>query len=142
MQSTPPSPESGSPAPSPGSKALERSLTNGPIEIRARGDAMSPLVQPGDRVRLQRRTPRAGEVGLISVGGRLVLHRLVRRRGKTWLVHADRLGTPDAWIHARQVVAVATDRLRAGELQWIALGRERRLARALRDALLGVSSGR
>ena len=108
---------------------------------QARGDAMSPLVRPGDRVRLERRAPRTGEVGLISVGGRLVLHRLIRRRGSTWLVHADRPSAPDAWVHARQVIAIATERLRAGEARWTALARERSLGRALRDAFLGESAG-
>jgi hypothetical protein len=139
MHPIPPVPSAGARAPESTPDRLTRSLASGPIEICARGDAMAPLVQPGDRVRLARRAPRSGEVGLISVGGRLVLHRLVRRRGDTWLIHADRPGTPDAWVHVRQVIAIATDRLRAGEERWTALGRERGLGRALRNALLGAS---
>lgn len=126
--------------PAPG--RIEHSLDQGPVEIRARGDAMSPLVRPGDRVRLQRRDPQAGEVALIAVGGRLVLHRLVRRRGDTWLVQADRPSAPDAWVHACQIIAIATDRLRAGDEHWTPLASERRLGRALRDALLGAPQPR
>lgn len=113
-----------------------------PIEIRARGDAMAPLVRPGDRVRLARRAPRVGEIGLVSVGGRLILQRLVRHRGDTWQVHADRVGAPDAWIHDSQIVAIATERLRAGDLEWRALGALRRPAERLRDSVLGPSQGR
>jgi hypothetical protein len=113
-----------------------------PLEIRARGDAMAPLVRPGDRVRLARRTPRVGEIGLVSVGGRLILQRLVRHRGDTWQVHADRAGAPDAWIHGSQIVAIATERLRVGDAGWRALGPPRRPTERLRDSLLGSSEGR
>jgi hypothetical protein len=107
-------------------------LERGPVEIEARGDAMAPLVVPGDRVRLERRDPRPGEVALVALEGRLVLQRLLRRRGGVWQVHADRPSAQDAWVHERQVVAIATGRLRRGHRDWVQLAQDRsRLATAL-----------
>lgn len=107
-------------------------LERGPVEIEARGDAMAPLVLPGDRVRLERRAPRAGEVALVALEGRLVLQRLMRRRGGVWRVHAERPTVKDAWVHERQVVAIATGRLRRGHSEWVHLAEDRsRLASAL-----------
>ena len=119
-----------------GPGGIASSLERGPVEIEARGDAMAPLVVPGDRVRLERRPPRPGEVALVAVEGRLVLQRLLRRRGGVWQVHADRPTAPDAWVHERQVVAIATRRQRRGE-DWVQLGEDRsRLAAAL-DRVVG-----
>ncbi len=124
--------------PQAGPGRIAHSLIRGPVEIETRGDAMAPLVRPGDRVRLERRTPKRGEVALISIAGRLVLHRLVRKRGQAWLVHVDRPGAHDAWVHSRQVVAIATERLRAGQAGWVRLGRDQGIGHAIRAALFGA----
>lgn len=102
---------------------IEGSLARGPVEIRTRGIAMRPLLRPGDRVRLERRAPRRGDVALIALAERMVLHRLVRRRGETWLVRGDAPGPSEAWVHRDQVVAVATARRREGRgrARWLRL---------------------
>lgn len=94
---------------------LATSLARGPIEIRARGLAMRPFLEPGDGVRLERRSPRRGDIVLVALDERMVLHRLVRLRTKTCLVRADGAVTPDAWVHRDQVLAVATARRRQGQ---------------------------
>jgi hypothetical protein len=79
--------------------------------LRARGDAMGAWLRPGDRVRLERRAPRRGDVALVSLEGRLVLQRLVRRRPGGWLVRGD-ARFARAFVGDDQIVAVATARAR------------------------------
>jgi hypothetical protein len=80
--------------------------------LRVRGDAMGSWLRPGDRLRLERRAPRRGDVALVAVAGRVVLQRLVRRRGAGWLVRGDARAAL-AYVGDEQVVAVATARARA-----------------------------
>ncbi len=107
----------------PARRRLQDSLERGAVEIRTRGLAMRPLLQPGDRVRLERRTPREGDVALVEIGQRLLLHRLVRRRGQTWWVRGDTGAAGLGIIHEGQVVAIATERLREaqGHPRWLPL---------------------
>lgn len=95
-----------------GRELLQRALAAGPVEIRARGISMSPLLRTGDRIRLERRSPRLGHVALVELSGRLVLHRLVRRRGDRWLVRGDARSCSDGWVARHQIVAIATARCR------------------------------
>ena len=88
------------------------SLERGRVEIRTRGLAMRPLLEPGDRVRLERREPQPGDVALVEIGERLVLHRLVRAQGDTWWVRGEHAGAGLGRVHRDQVVAIATERLR------------------------------
>lgn len=101
------------------------------LTLRARGDGMRPWLRPGDRLRLERRSPRLGDVALVALGDRLVLQRLVRRRGRGWLVRGEGVRAHRAaYVPADQIVAVAT--ARAGEAGWVRLdgllGRARALA--------------
>jgi hypothetical protein len=73
---------------------------------------MRPLLEPGDRVRLEPREPVVGDVALVEIGQRLVLHRLVRRRGSTWWVRGEHEASGLGCIHEGQIVAIATERLR------------------------------
>jgi hypothetical protein len=95
-----------------GRKLLQRALDAGPVEIRVLGGSMRPLLRDGDRIRLDRRTPRRGDVALVEVSKRLMLHRLVYRRRDRWLVRGDARSRSDGWIAAHQVLAVATARRR------------------------------
>ncbi len=92
-------------------RRLLDSLERGRVEIRTRGLAMRPLLEPGDRVRLELREPEAGDVALVEIGERWVLHRLVRAQGDTWWVRGDRSGAGIGRVHRDQVVAIATERL-------------------------------
>jgi len=112
---------------------LERALLGGRLEIRARGVSMRPWLRPGDRVRLERRPPRRGDVALIALPERVVLHRLVRRRGDAWFVRGDARRGCDGWVGSSQILAVATARLReqASRPRWVRLDRPLSRARGL-----------
>ncbi len=102
---------------------LRNSLSRGAVEIRTRGRAMRPLLEPGDRVRLEPRAPTVGDVALVEIGQRLVLHRLVRRRGPTWWVRGENDAAGIGCIHQEQIVAIATERLREANepARWLRL---------------------
>ena len=122
-------------------RRLQDSLERGAVEIRTRGLAMRPLLEPGDRVRLERRAPREGDVALVEIGERLVLHRLVRQRGQTWWVRGENGAAGLGCVHQDQVVAIATERLREAQdrPRWLPLDspntRAERLRAWLRDPL-------
>lgn len=97
-------------------EVLRASLALGPVELRAGGVSMRPRLRAGDTVRLERRAARRGDIVLAVCEGRLVLHRVVRRRGDAWLLHGDARPRPDGWIRDADVLGVATARrARPGE---------------------------
>jgi hypothetical protein len=113
-----------------GRQLLQRALDAGPVEIRVLGVSMRPLLRAGDRIRLDRRAPRRGDVALVEVSKRVMLHRLVRlvevskrvmlhrlvrRRRDRWLVRGDARSRSDGWVAAHQVLAIATARRRDGD---------------------------
>ena len=54
------------------------------VRLRVAGGSMEPLIQSGDRVEIEpaaMESVRVGDVVLFSLGGRLLLHRAVARRG-------------------------------------------------------------
>jgi hypothetical protein len=85
------------------------------MEIRVLGVSMRPLLRAGGRIRLDRRAPRRGDVALVHVSKRVMLHRLVRRRRDRWLVRGDARSRSDGWVPAHQVLAIATARRRDGD---------------------------
>ncbi len=95
-----------------GRQLLKRALDAGPVEIRVLGVSMRPLLRAGDRIRLDRRAPRRGDVALVEVSKRVMLHRLVRHRRDRWLVRGDARSRSDGWVAAHQVLAIATARRR------------------------------
>jgi len=99
---------------------LRTALAAGPLELVAQGLSMRPALRPGDRVRLEARLPRRGEIVLAVAGKRLVLHRVLRRRGEAWLLRGDARRCADGWISASDILGVATVRARTGgrELGW------------------------
>jgi len=97
---------------------LDAALDAGPLALSVRGVSMRPWLRAGDAVLLVRRAPRPGDVALVRVSGRLVLHRLVRRRGGRWLVRGDARPCADGWVGPEAVLAVATGRRRRGEGPW------------------------
>jgi len=93
---------------------LRAALAAGPLELVAKGLSMRPALQPGDRVRLEARIPRRGEIVLAVAREHLVLHRALRRRGKAWLLQGDARRRADGWIGEHDILGVATARARAG----------------------------
>jgi hypothetical protein len=89
---------------------LRTALAAGPLELVAQGLSMRPALRPGDRVRLEARVPRRGEIVLAVAGRRLVLHRVLRRRGEVWLLRGDARRCPDGWIPGSDILGVATAR--------------------------------
>jgi hypothetical protein len=98
-----------------GRQLLQRALEQGPVEIRAVGVSMRPLLRAGDRIRLDRRAPRRGDVALVEVSERVMLHRLVRRRRDRWLVRGDARSVSDGWVASGQILAIATAHRRGDE---------------------------
>jgi len=92
---------------------LRSALAVGPLELVAKGLSMRPALRPGDRVRLEARAPRRGEIVLAVAGDHLVLHRALRHRGKAWLVRGDARRRADGWIGEHEILGVATARARA-----------------------------
>lgn len=119
---------------------LRASLRFGPIEFRAAGVSMRPLLRSGDTVRVEQRPPVRGDVALAVCGDRLVLHRIVRQRARRWLLRGDARRGPDGWIDAAEVLGVVTARrVRRGERDaWRRL--DRPLDRALGLALAAVAA--
>ena len=95
-----------------GRQLLQRALEAGPVKIRVLGVSMRPLLRAGDHIRLDRLAPRLGDVALVEISQRLMLHRLVRRRRDRWLVRGDARSRSDGWIAAHQILAIATARHR------------------------------
>ncbi len=126
-------PDAGGPAGRELQGLLSGALRAGPLEVRALGSSMRPLLRPGDRVHLERRGPQRGDVALVRVGERILLHRLHQRRGACWLVRGDARRRFDGWVPEDHVLAVATSVQRER--------REIRLDRS-RDRLLGLARAR
>jgi hypothetical protein len=93
---------------------LRTALATGPLELVAQGLSMRPALRPGDRVRLEARGPRRGEIVLAVAGKRLVLHRVLRRRAGAWLLRGDARRGPDGWIPSDDILGVATARFATG----------------------------
>jgi hypothetical protein len=116
----------------PDARALvQRALAAGPLELRAQGTSMGPWLRAGDRVRLEARAPRHGDVALAVLEGRLLLHRLRRRRRGRWLLRGDARARADGWVSPEDIVAIAVargrgdggwTRLDAPWRRWLALG--------------------
>jgi hypothetical protein len=98
---------------------LRDALAAGPLELIAAGVSMRPCLLPGERVRLEARRPRSGEIVLAVTDARLVLHRMLRHREGLSLLCGDARIEPDGWVPDDRILAVATARGgRAATAQW------------------------
>lgn len=108
-------------------EVLRASLRVGPVELRAGGWSMRPVLRPGDTVRIERRSARLGEIVLAVIQGRPVLHRLVQRRAGRALLHGDARPRPDGWVPVADLLGVASARRGRGDERepWRPLDRAR-----------------
>ena len=83
----------------------------GSLRLRVRGGSMGPWLRSGTWVRVvaaRADEVRRGEVILVAVGPRLILHRAAERRADGWITRADASGradspVPDACVLGRMV---------------------------------------
>lgn len=104
-----------------------------PFRFCARGWSMAPFVRDGDVITvspLQQALPRVGEVvAFVRPGaGRLVVHRVVARRGRGLLIRGDSVPEcADGTIAPEAVLGRVTRVERDGRDVWLGLGPERHL---------------
>lgn len=92
---------------------LRAALARGPLRLRAGGHSMRPTLRPGDELRIEAREARdvvLGDIVLADVGGRPVLHRVVRRRPAGWKLIGDARIQADGWVAPGDVLGVAVER--------------------------------
>jgi hypothetical protein len=81
---------------------------------RFAGDSMRPTIEPGCEVVVAwGRMPAEGEVGVFVAGERLLVHRVIARRGRWLLTRGDAAALPDLPLPAESVLGAAL-RLRVG----------------------------
>jgi hypothetical protein len=102
-----------------------------PFRFRAKGWSMSPLIRDRDVITITpipQKTPGVGEIVAFihPVFQKLVVHRVVGRKGASWLILGDNLeGATDGWIEARDILGRLTRVEREGQEVRMGLGPER-----------------
>jgi hypothetical protein len=93
------------------------------VELEVTGSSMAPLVRSRDVLTVEPVRPRLGDVvARMDAGGRLVVHRVVGRRGRRWLTRGDAASGPDLPAGDEQVLGTVRRVARRGaEVRW-ALG--------------------
>lgn len=91
-----------------------------PLATVAAGQSMWPLVRDGQRVTILPldRPPRVGDVVLLELGRRLVLHRVVRQEGDAVVTKGDAVAWADPPVTAASLLGVLAPR--AWD-RWVAL---------------------
>jgi len=103
-----------------------------PFRFRAKGSSMSPFVKDGDIITVSPLTgdlPRLGEVvAYISAEtGRLIVHRVIGKRGECCLIRGDSAGEKQEWVAEAYILGRVTRVERNGKMVSLGLGPERRL---------------
>ena len=104
---------------------------------------MAPFIRDGDAVtvapRSGRRTRRGDVVALVVPDdGRLLVHRVVGRRGAAVLIKGDSVSRSDGWFGEAEVVGVVVRVDRGNKRRWLGLGPERALVGVLSRTRLPV----
>jgi len=121
-----------------------------PFRFRASGRSMFPAIRDGDTITispLEPGEPRVGQVAACRLpdNGRLVVHRVVRRRKGQALIKGDRVANADGWVPFADLLGAVTAVERkgrrclwpwrgyGGRLAFLVLGKlySKRLLRAL-----------
>jgi len=92
------------------------------------GFSMLPLIRPGDKVHVgppRNSGVRVGDVVAVRAapGGRLVVHRVVGRKGEGVVLHGDNAARTDGTFDERDVIAVVDSVRREGRNVWFGAGR-------------------
>jgi len=100
--------------------------------FRAKGFSMSPFIKDSDVVTVSPCSPaglHSGDIAACTCGAssRLVIHRIVGKRGEMFLVKGDNLAGSDGLFHGSQMLGRITRVERNGRNMRIGLGAERRL---------------
>jgi signal peptidase len=110
--------------------------------FQAKGYSMSPFIKDGDVLTislLPSSSPGLGDVVAFNhpEGGRFVIHRIVRKRGDSYLVRGENTFEADGHIEKRDILGFVTRVERKGRRVLIGLGPERLLIAFLsRNGLL------
>jgi hypothetical protein len=123
---------------------LVRDILSKDAECRfqAKGHSMSPFIKDGDVVTispLHGSTPRLGNVVAFNhpEAGKLVIHRIVRKQGSSYLARGENTFDADGLIDKQDIVGFVTRVERKGRRVLIGLGPERLLIAFLsRNGLL------
>lgn len=112
------------------SELLRALLEDGlPVELRVTGSSMSPFVRSGDVIVVSPRPAaaiRLGDVVAFLRGEkRLVVHRVVRRRGDGFLTRGDASPRADGRVAGGEILGAVERVTRTGERVRLGLGRER-----------------
>ena len=109
------------------------------LRTPVRGWSMTPFIRDGDVVTIApigAVGPRLGEVLAVELtqGSLLVIHRIVRRAGRGWLLRGDNATAPDGVVPPEQVLGRVVRVQRRGREVRLGLGRERVMIAALSRA--------
>jgi signal peptidase I len=102
-----------------------------PFRFCARGWSMMPFIRDGDVITVSPLLPAQLGIGEVVAfvspeTGKLVVHRVVARRGKTWLIQGDSIPErEDELVPSENLLGRVTRIERNGRHIWIGLGPER-----------------
>lgn len=103
-----------------------------PFRFQARGFSMSPFIKDGDVITVEtlpRGAPRVGHIVAFRHprSGRLVVHRVVGRKGDAYLIKGDASPEGDGLVPADNILALVTKVEREGQSVRLGIGPARLL---------------
>ena len=115
---------------------------------RFAGDSMRPTIEPGGEVIVAwGRMPADGEVGVFVADERLLVHRVLARRGRVLLTRGDGAALPDLPLPVESVLGAVTSVTIGSERRPVpdapsSIGRRLAAAAAMRALRMGEGSAR
>lgn len=109
------------------SAVLERGKS---LDFRAKGGSMSPFIRDGDIITvspMQGSSPGAGDIVACRCPNtqRLLIHRIVKKRGDLYLIQGDNVPHPDGEVGRGEIIGRVTRILRMGKPLSFGLGQEK-----------------
>jgi len=101
-----------------------------PFRFQARGFSMSPFIKDEDLITIfpsSDRSPRLGDVVayLQQESQKLIVHRIIGRKGKGCCTKGDSMDSPDGWIPRDKILGRVGRVERKGKLVSLGMGPER-----------------